>query len=193
MLRGEKKMNASVLNPVEIVHEYCRGKWAYENLECNEDFEALWSLIPDRTSGNGNTLVIRDGSGSMTAPIGAGSSATMLEAATAMAVYCADHMTGAFQDTFITFSSRPELVKLSGCSTLAEKLRLLYGHDDCSNTDLEATFDLILNAAVENHLSQDEIPSYLLVLSDMEFDCARGAGYPYRMADKNVGYFIIHG
>lgn len=176
VLRGEKKMNASVLNPLEILHEYTKG--SYRNISYNEDYEALWSLIPDKTSGNGNTLVIRDGSGSMTCPIGQGSSATMLEAATAMAIYCAEHMTGAFKDTFITFSSRPEIVNISQCHTFADKINLLYRYDDCSNTDIEATFDLILNAAVKGGLSQAELPSYLMILSDMEFDVARGAcGY----------------
>jgi len=175
VLRGEKKMNTSVLNPLEILHEYTRGG---RGVTYNEDYEALWSLIPDKTSGNGKTLVIRDGSGSMTSPIGQGSSATMLEAATAMAVYCADHMTGPFKDTFITFSSRPEIVNLSSCNTFADKLNLLYRYNDCSNTDLEATFDLILNTAIKGGLSQGEIPSYLMILSDMEFDVARGArGY----------------
>lgn len=176
VLRGEKKMNTSVLNPLELLHEYTKGRW--NGVTYNEDYEALWSLIPDKTSGNCNTLVIRDGSGSMTSPIGQGSSATMLEAATAMAIYCADHMTGPFKDTFITFSSWPEIVNLAGCNTLADKINLLYEYDDCSNTDLEATFDLILNTAINGGLSQEEIPSYLMILSDMEFDVARGGcGY----------------
>ena len=177
VLRGEKKMNASVLNPLDILHEYeNQGRWYI--CSYNEDLEALWSLIPDKTSGNGNTLVIRDGSGSMTYPLGQGSKATMLQAATAMAIYCSEHMTGAFHDTFITFSSKPEMVNLSGCTTLAEKINLLNDYDDCSNTDLEATFDLILDTAVSNGLSQDELPSYLMIMSDMEFDCARNSSTP---------------
>lgn len=176
VLRGEKKMNTSILNPLEILHEYVKG--GYRNVTYNEDIEALWSLIPDKTSGNCNTLVIRDGSASMMEAIGQGSSATMLEAATAMAVYCADHMTGPFKDKFITFSSRPALISLSDCHTFADKIKLLFEYGDCSNTDIEATFDLILEIAVKNGLSQDEIPSYLMILSDMEFDIARGAyGY----------------
>lgn len=188
VLRGEKKMNASVLNPLDIYHEYLgakswqdyfTGKVAYD-----EDFEALWSLLPDRTSGNGNTLVIRDGSGSMTASIGQGCSATMLDAASAMAVYCAEHMTGAFHNQFITFSRHPRLIDMSSCQTLAEKINYLKRFDDCSNTDLEATFDLILKTAVENHLSQDEIPAYLMILSDMEFDAATNFNVHTRRSRK---------
>ncbi len=173
VLRGEKKMNTSVLNPLDILHEYSRNGNSY--VTYNEDYEALWSLIPDKTDGNGNTLVVRDGSGSMTDAIGQGSSATMLEAATAMAIYCADHLTGEFKDKFITFSSKPEIVDLSGCNTFADKINLFDRYDECSNTDIEATFDLILETAMSEGLSQDEIPSYLMILSDMEFDVARGA------------------
>lgn len=172
VMRGEKKMNTSVLNPLEILHEYMK-KFSHGSLEYNEDLEALWLLIPDKTSGNGNTLVIRDGSLSMRNAIGQGSSATMHEAATAMAVYCADHMRGPFRDTFITFSKAPKIVNLSKCRTFAEKITLLNKYDDCSNTNIEATFDLILKVAVRFGLSQDEIPSYLLILSDMNFDMAR--------------------
>lgn len=189
VLRGEKHMNASVLNPIEIVHQYTReysnSDWYCTSLGENEDFEALWSLLPDKTNGNGNTLVVRDGSGSMTAPLGQGSSATMLEAADAMAIYCAEHLQGPFRNLFLTFSSRPQVVDISDCRTLSEKLNRLNRFCDCSNTDIEATFDLVLKIAVENHLSQEELPSYLLILSDMEFDAARGA-YSYDRRNRQL-------
>ena len=44
--------------------------------------------------------------------------------------------------------------------------------DDYSNTDIEATFDLILDTAVKNHLHQEELPSSCLIISDMQFDQA---------------------
>ncbi len=173
VLRGEAKMNASVLNPVDIMHEYAQNRW--ESFTYNEDMEALWSLLPDHMTGNGSTLVVRDGSGSMTSPIGASSTATMLEAATAMTVYCAERLSGPFQDKFITFSRSPRLLDLSGCKNLLEKITLIYAQDECSNTDIEATFDLILDTAVSGNMKQEDLPSYLLILSDMEFDTARGA------------------
>lgn len=45
-------------------------------------------------------------------------------------------------------------------------------NDDCSNTDIEKTFDLILNVAVENHMSQEDLPNNVLIISDLEFDDA---------------------
>ena len=172
VLRGEAKMNASVLNPVDIMHEYAGSIW--EPFSYDEDMEALWSLLPDRVAGNGNTLVVRDGSGSMTDRIGVSSSVTMLEAATAMTVYCAERLSGPFRNKFITFSYRPRLLDLSQCETLLDKMKFLYNQNECFNTNIEATFDLILNCAVAEKLRQEELPSYLLILSDMEFDAARG-------------------
>ena len=167
-------MNASVLNPVEICHEYADvNGYTLHMQKYNEDLEAIWSLLPDCTSSNGNTIVVRDGSGSMLSRLGAGSSATMLEAATAMAVYCAERLSGPLKDKFITFSNKPQLIDLSDCKDLRARLKKIYHYDECSNTDIEATFDLLLETAIAENMKQEELPSYVLILSDMEFDTAR--------------------
>lgn len=201
--RGEKKMNASVLNPLEIYREYLAkfldediSSWNCSRMQYDEDMEILWTCLPDVVAGNGSTLVIRDGSASMTRLIGQGTKATMLEAASAMAIYCSERLAEPFKDKFITFSSRPELVDMSGCKSLKEKICLLSNYDDCSNTDLKRTFDLVLEVAVANKLSQEELPSYLLILSDMEFDVARGyyCSWGYRESqgyDRKTLFSII--
>ena len=38
------------------------------------------------------------------------------------------------------------------------------------NTDLQATFKLILDQAVKHNVSESEMPTKVLILSDMEFD-----------------------
>ena len=96
----------------------------------------------------------------------------MLDIASALSIYFAERMKGEFHNKFITFSSRPELVDLSGTKDLYEKYKILRTHNDCSNTDIEATFDLILETAVRHHIPQDEMPKQILIISDMEFDCA---------------------
>ena len=57
------------------------------------------------------------------------------------------------------------------------KLARAYYFSDCSNTNIERVFELILNLARENHLSQADIPRNILIISDMEFDAnASNAG-----------------
>ncbi len=40
------------------------------------------------------------------------------------------------------------------------------------STNIEATFDLLLNQAVAHNIPQAEMPTKILILSDMEFDAA---------------------
>ena len=43
------------------------------------------------------------------------------------------------------------------------------------STNFEATFKLLLNKAVAGNISEDEMPTMILVLSDMEFNSADGS------------------
>ena len=97
----------------------------------------------------------------------------------------AEHNKGAFAGHFITFSRRPRLIGIKG-NDIFGKVRYCSTFDECANTNLEATFDLILNTAVENHLSRSDIPSRMYIISDMEFDsCAEGGNsLPMFMAMK---------
>ncbi len=160
--KGETKINGSVLFPHDIVAKYVKDRV----LKKDEALEALWKSLPNYVDGNINTLVVRDGSGSMT---WSDNNVRPLDVATALAIYFSERCEGQFKDNFITFSSKPQLVSFTGYETLRDKLIECYKYNDCSNTNLEATFDLVLDVAVKNHLKQEEIPN-LLIISDMEFD-----------------------
>ena len=170
--KGETKINASVLFPHDVVHKYSRsGYWSYGVSYYDEALEQMWKSLKD--IGNiENTIVVADGSGSMTTRVDNNSSVTALEVANALAIYCGERCSGEFKDKYITFSSRPQLVNFSNASSLHNKLEIAYKHNEISNTNIEAVFDLILNTAINNHMTQNEIPQNVLILSDMEFDSA---------------------
>jgi len=166
VIKGEAKINSGVNFPHDVLHKY-GWRPSYKD----DAVEALWKNLKNTlTDSASNIMVVRDGSGSMTSTIG-GTTVTALEVATALAVYFSERQTGEFKDKFITFSSRPEFVDLSNCKSLFEKVRTCASYDDCSNTNIEATFDLVLKTAVANKMKQEEIPD-LLIVSDMEFDYA---------------------
>jgi hypothetical protein len=69
--------------------------------------------------------------------------------------YCPNH--------FVTFSRHPQLCELRG-ETFNEQIRNLKDADWGGNTDLGKVMELLEN------LNQDELPEWLVILSDMQFD-----------------------
>ena len=52
---------------------------------------------------------------------------------------------------------------------MADRLRYIASFNEVANTNLELVFELVLDAAVNNHVPQSELPSTLIIISDMEF------------------------
>lgn len=166
---GKTKINASVTQPHEVVHKYCAGRvysWMRSPIEYDETLEHIWKAIPKNDLNN--TLVVRDGSGSMTVSVS--KNITALDVATAMAVYCSENCSGQFKDKFVTFSSDPKIVDLSGCESLRDKLDLAFNEADISTTNIFKTMMLILSTAVKNSMEQEDLPDTILIISDMQFN-----------------------
>lgn len=171
LIRGEVKINADTLFPSDIVNKYFRyeNRWRSILDEKNDTLEGLWKALPDYVGDASSTLVVRDGSGSMQTTIG-GTRVTALDVSTALAIYFAEHCKDQYYNKFITFSSRPEMVDMSNATGLRDKLEICMAYSDCTNTDLKAVFDLILETAIEHNLQQGDLPNNILIVSDMEFD-----------------------
>lgn len=175
VLQQAKGKRNFIPNPLDICHDYEKGNWR-GNFESNEDYESLWALLPTDINA-GNTLVVYDGSGSMTKFIGKNTTITMREVATALTIYFAQRLSGPFKNSFLTFSTSPRLVRMAECRSLADCLLLMKDYNECGEMDPDATFELLLNKAKEARLNQNELPSNILILSDMDFDKARGAEF----------------
>ena len=167
---GEEKINASVLQPHEIVRKYYEKGYSRYLKNVDVTLEELWKALPNVNIYD--SLVVRDGSGSMTCRLGTGVT-TCLDVATAIAIYCSEHNSSVWKDKFITFSHNPKFVNLSGCFTLRDKLMMCNRETECSNTDIAKTMRLVLKTAVDNKLTQEELPENIIIISDMQFDSYR--------------------
>lgn len=183
--KGETKINASTLFPHDIVHKYMNSNmWSARLKPMDATIEALWKALPDTVQGCGNTIVVADGSGSMTTRVDNNSGVTALEVANALAIYFAEHSSGQFKDKYITFSERPQFVDFSNCKSLHAKLQTALAHHEVANTNIEKVFDLILTTAINNHMSQEDLPQNVLIISDMEFDGCTSCGNSSRWERK---------
>lgn len=179
--KGEAKINASTLFPHDIVHKYMNGNmWSARLKAKDAAIEAMWKALPDTVKGCGNTIVVADGSGSMTCTVDNNSRVTALEVANALAVYFAERSSGDFKDKYITFSHNPQIVDFSKCNSLHDKLQTALAHNEVADTNIEKVFDLILTTAINGNMHQEDLPKNILIISDMEFNrCARcNSGYP---------------
>lgn len=189
--KGEAKINGEVNFPHDIVHNYMKSHSWYSNSlkPYDESLEQLWKTLPDYVNGDESTIVVKDGSGSMLSEI-SNTSVTAMDVADALAIYFAEKCSGEYHNSFITFSRRPKLIDMSKCENLREKLIVAKGYNEVSNTNIEAVFDLILNVAIKNNYSQDELPKNILIISDMEFDsCANNNRGDYLRYNNNATLF----
>lgn len=173
LVKNKAKINAGVLMPHEIVLSYTvmQSRWCLRTGAYDKTLELLWKNLDDTVQSAGNVLCVVDGSGSMTCNVG-NSNLTALHVSNALGIYFSERLKGPYKDKFITFSNHPKYVDLSNCNSLKEKLELAFANDDCTNTNIKSTFDLVLQTAIENNLAQEELPGTILIISDMEFDYA---------------------
>lgn len=162
----ETKVNATVLNPVDIADKVVNTYGTIPEIEV-ETLCKYWDNLKDYYQGREeNAIAIIDVSGSM--------SGTPLAAAVGMGAYVATKSHGPFANHFITFSDTPKLVEFEG-DNIVDKMRRCRRADWGMSTNVEAAMNLILNTAKRNHLDQKDLPARLYIFSDMEFNaCMSG-------------------
>lgn len=163
--KGESKINATTLFPYDIIEKMGMSfDWSGGCFKANnydEVLEAQWKALPNYIEGENNVLIMADTSESMMG--------RPMATSVGLAIYFAERNKGVFKDVFMTFSSRPSFIQLKG-NTLYEKIQCV--PSIVENTNLEAAFRLILDTAINNNLTADDMPKSLVVITDMEFDGA---------------------
>ncbi len=192
VLLGKAQLNAKGLVPHEIVHKMLKGSWDVA-VQDDKLCELMWKCMTEQGFQNewglDNCIVVADGSGSMFSCVDGSNSLRAIEVCNALAIYFAQQLKGMFHDKAITFSQHPRFIDLSRGKTLKEKLEIMFAYNEVANTDIEAVFDLLLRNAMREKVSADELPKQVLIISDMEFDVARGRYWgstTYEMEDEKL-------
>lgn len=157
---GKAKMNASALFPHEI--------WVSQG----QNAQALWQSLPKYAVSEKNALAIIDTSGSMDASVGGNVRAR--DVAYAMGAYLAGQNTSAFRGLCLTFSNRPHWIDIKD-RTIKEAKAIFECYSEVANTNLIASFELILAHAQAHQVPAADMPAIIFIFSDMEFDsCVEG-------------------
>jgi hypothetical protein len=172
---GEAKINASAVYPSDVLYSLNKGDAVVAS--------AQWKALPNYLEGtNERILPVVDVSGSMGSLRYSGAS-DPITVAIALGLYLSERNEGVFKDVFCTFSANPQFIKTQG--TLAQRAAQMSTADWGMNTDLMKTFSTILEVARRDGLTEDQMPTKVLVLSDMEFDrCTSYSGYGCASVEK---------
>jgi len=177
---GEVEIKADVLYPHNVVRSLMHGDTEIANLQ--------WKALPDYV-GDANILVVADVSGSMAGHAIDKSGTTALDVCVSLAMYCAMKNTGAFANTFMTFSGNPQFQRIKNVD-LSKAMEEVRTADWGMNTDLSKAMEKILATAIKGKISQEEMPRMLLIMSDMQFDECGSFTAHQMMKDKfqDAGY-----
>lgn len=177
---GEAKVNAAALFPYDITNKFQYGS-------TDPVLNGQWTALPDYLNGS-KILPMCDTSGSMDCPAGT-TKMTCMDVAISLSLYIADKQEGAFKDLFLNFSTDTQLFELQG-SDISEKYYNLCKYKGSQywggSTDIGKAFDTVLNLAVTQNVPQEDMPEYLVVFSDMEFNET-----DWRGVERNSGNWSV--
>lgn len=193
LVKGEDKtvkVNAGAVFPHEVLKGLAHG-YRETDKTVVDHIKAQWEALPNYV-GEANILPLVDVSGSMTCPAGKNTDVRCIDVAVGLGLYLADKNKSVFKDTFLTFSSKPQLVTLKG--DIVQKVDQMVKSDWQMSTNLHAAMDKILSVAVKNGVPQSDMPAMLLVLSDMQFNqCAQYDDSAMQMIERKfaeAGYTV---
>lgn len=172
---GETKINASTLYPYDIVRGYVPSSYLYSTRAKTEDpvLEAQWKALPNYVEGENNIIVMADVSGSMWG--------TPMQSSVGLATYFAQRNSGEYKNLYMTFTNKPHFISLKDEDSLANCVNKVMKTDVGYGTDLNEAFNYILDTAIANEVSSDELPKALVVISDMEIN-------PYFNGNRNFDF-----
>ena len=197
----DTKVNAKTLYPYEVVKEARThiNSYKFDMLRGDVNramINKYWDNLTDYFNGcNFNALCVCDTSGSMT---GYGKNVAPIDVAISLSLYCAEKACGPFANHYISFASRPQLIRTTGYD-FVDKVHNIYKTNLVDNTNIEGVFDLLLDTAIKNKVAQEDLPQNIIIISDMEFDAAAynyGYGWErvsFKSFNKNNAETLLEG
>jgi hypothetical protein len=160
---GVTKVNVSVSYPYDVYR-------TFKSDASREVINAQWDALPNYIKEGVSILPVVDVSGSMSCQASGGLSC--MDISISLGAYIASKNTGPFAKGMITFHENPTFyfMKYGIYDEFSNIKNLPWG----GSTNFEATYKLILKHAKSVNASQEDMPKYLIVLSDMQFNMAEG-------------------
>jgi hypothetical protein len=188
------KVNTEGLYPYQVTQNISHNLDTVSRQFLNAQWNALKNYV-----GDAKLLPMIDVSGSMMCPLGvnpmvkskATSNITCMDVAVSLGMYLANKNLGSFKDTYLSFTSNPVLATLTG--DIVDNWYTIKHKNVGYDTNIEKAFIKIVEVAVKNKVAQEEMPEYLVILSDMQMNSVTSGKSVYGVAKelyKKAGYAL---
>ena len=158
LVKGTTKVNAGAVYPYEIIRQRTVPQL----------MEAQWKAQPDYVPEGVSFLPIIDCSGSMGLIGYQAGTVQPIEVAISLGLYLSERNKSIFKDMFVTFSEDPLFQYVKG--NLQDRMQQMSTSKWGMNTNIQAVFDKLLTLAVKNNVKQEDMPTHMIIVSDMQFD-----------------------
>ena len=165
--KGESKVNVKTLSPANIIHQLNNASESEVKL-----FDAQWKqMLENFECLNGiDAIVAADVSGSMRG----GGNEQPIDVSIGLAMFFAYKNTGKYKGHFIDFCGDSRIHELDLTKDLKHNYELVANSSRDMNTNIDSVFKALLDSATNYKISQKDLPKYIIIVSDMEFDyCGR--------------------
>jgi hypothetical protein len=174
-IENDNKINSSVSNITDIIKRYMNGEsedivW---EVQWKNRINEIKTLIKETENTTNTIFPMIDLSSSM-------SGEPMLNAI-ALGTFCATAINSSVNDNvfankFLTFNTTPELATLPKEENLYTTIKSVKEWSSCwgGSTNIQSALELILDIAVNNNVTQDEMPKVLAIFTDMQFNQGDG-------------------
>lgn len=153
------KINATAVYPYDVIKSINHGDTVVA--------KAQWDALPNFV-GDAMVMPVCDTSGSMCCSVGGGAALSCLDVCISLGLYLADKNTGPFKDCFLTFNDDSHIEVLRG--DIVSKVNQLRRAGWGGSTNLHSAFEEILRVGKQNQVADADMPKYLLIMSDMQFN-----------------------
>lgn len=173
---GKSKMNTKTLTPFDIIRKIDSDY--YDALEDKYALNLAWNNLPDVFEGKTlNAIVACDVSGSM--------NGDPLQCSIGLGIYMAQRNKGAFHNYFIDFCGNSRMHQLKEGANIVELYNQVSKSSEDCNTNMDSVFNALLRGATYMQAKPEDLPEYIIIVSDMQFDQVRGYDSAFERAKKN--------
>lgn len=164
--KGEAKINASALFPYDVLKAVQNGVTAVADQQ--------WKALPNYMEGTEERILpLIDVSYSMHKSTGI-TGMDAMHIAVSLGMYLSERAPGVFKDHFMTFDTRPQMMHVTG--TLSQRYSATLNTPWGGDTNIQNAFETLLSSAKRHNVPAEEMPTMIVILSDMEFNCNWVAG-----------------